>query len=134
MSRTARSTIGRAAVMRAAWAMFRERYSFPRIAFKAIGRKCFAYCLKVAWDEEKQAALGAAIPIESKARLAVSLHRQLDDLQFTENCSRPRPAAPPFLPSSHSLGRERAAGDNGFAMRFPGLTTCNPSGGEIANG
>lgn len=78
------ATLDRAAVMRAAWALFRERYGYPRIPFRSIGRDCFAHCLAVAWAKAKEAAPIAAIPAESKARLAASLRGQIEDLQFLE--------------------------------------------------
>lgn len=40
----------RAAVMRRAWAVFRETYRYPEITFKDIGRKCFAWALRKAWE------------------------------------------------------------------------------------
>lgn len=73
-------TLDRATVMRAAWALFRERYSYPAIPFARIGRPCFNHCLTVAWAKANEAALIAAIPADSKARLAASLRDQLDAL------------------------------------------------------
>lgn len=78
----------RTAVMRAAWALFRECYSYPRVPFKSLGRECFAHCLKLAWAKAKEAALIAAIPAESKVRLVASLHDQLEQCRFMENWSQ----------------------------------------------
>lgn len=59
--------IDRAAVMRRAWAIFRETYKYPAIKFADIGRKCFAWALRKAWSETKEQARVAAIPTAAKA-------------------------------------------------------------------
>jgi hypothetical protein len=48
--------IDRGALMRRAWAIFRETYNYPRIKFTDIGRKCFAWALRKAWAEIREAA------------------------------------------------------------------------------
>ncbi len=60
------STFDRQAVMKRAWALFREQYSYPRIAFREIGRRCFNSCLAIAWQEVKERVRYAAIPEEMR--------------------------------------------------------------------
>jgi hypothetical protein len=43
--------IDRAALMRRAWAIFRQTYLYPQIKFSDIGRPCFAWALRQAWIE-----------------------------------------------------------------------------------
>jgi hypothetical protein len=59
--------INRAALMSRAWAIFRQTYHYPQIKFKDIGRPCFAWALKRAWFEEKDAARVAALSPIAKA-------------------------------------------------------------------
>ncbi|WP_147048888.1 hypothetical protein [Methylobacterium gnaphalii] len=40
--------------MARAWELMRERYNFPRVPFRSIGRACFADCLKAAWNEARE--------------------------------------------------------------------------------
>jgi|SRR6267142_2545450 hypothetical protein len=53
--------------MRRAWAIFRRTYNFPRIKFSDIGRKCFAWALRQAWVEAREAARLAALSPVAKA-------------------------------------------------------------------
>ena len=53
--------------MRRAWAIFRRTYNFPQIRFSDIGRKCFAWALRQAWVEAREAARVAALSPEAKA-------------------------------------------------------------------
>jgi hypothetical protein len=53
--------------MRRAWAIFRQTYKFPQIKFSDIGRPCFAWALKQAWVEAREAARVAALSPASKA-------------------------------------------------------------------
>ena len=53
--------------MRRAWAIFRRTYNFPTIKFSDIGRKCFAWALRQAWVEAREAARVAAFSPEAKA-------------------------------------------------------------------
>ena len=59
--------IDRAALMRRAWAIFRETYCYPQIKFSDIGRKCFAWALRQAWVEAREAARVAAMTPAAKA-------------------------------------------------------------------
>jgi hypothetical protein len=56
----AMSKIDRAALMIRAWAIFRQTYRYPEIKFSDIGRKCFAWALRQAWIEAREAARVAA--------------------------------------------------------------------------
>jgi hypothetical protein len=53
--------------MRRAWAIFRRIYNFPQIKFSDIGRKCFAWALRQAWIEAREAARVAAMTPAAKA-------------------------------------------------------------------
>jgi hypothetical protein len=56
--------------MRRAWAIFRRTYNFPQIKFSDIGRKCFAWALRQAWVEAREAARVAALsPVEKAERI-----------------------------------------------------------------
>jgi hypothetical protein len=54
-------------VMTRAWAIFRQTYNFPQIKFSDIGRKCFAWALRQAWVEAREAARLAALSTADKA-------------------------------------------------------------------
>jgi hypothetical protein len=47
----------RAAIMRRAWAIFRDTYRYPSIPFRSIGRPCFAWALRKALTADDKAAL-----------------------------------------------------------------------------
>jgi hypothetical protein len=66
--------IDRGALMRRAWAIFREAYKYPQIKFADIGRNCFAWALRKAWAEAREAARIAAIPAEVRAERIETLH------------------------------------------------------------
>lgn len=53
--------------MRRAWVIFRQTYNFPAIKFSDIGRKCFAWALRQAWIEAREAARIAALSPATKA-------------------------------------------------------------------
>jgi len=59
--------INRAPLMSRAWAIFRQTYCYPQIKFSDIGRHCFAWALKQAWVEAKEAARVAALSPVAKA-------------------------------------------------------------------
>jgi hypothetical protein len=65
--------IDRAALMTRAWAIFRQTYNFPQIKFSDIGRKCFAWALRRAWVEAKEAARVAALSPAAKAERIATL-------------------------------------------------------------
>lgn len=51
----------RAEIMGRAWALFREIYKYPSISFSDIGRRCFNYCLRKAWEEARERNASAAV-------------------------------------------------------------------------
>jgi hypothetical protein len=53
--------------MSRAWAIFRQTYRYPQIKFADIGRHCFAWSLKQAWVEAREAARVAALSPTAKA-------------------------------------------------------------------
>ncbi len=53
--------------MRRAWAIFRQTYNYPAIKFSDIGRKCFAWALRQAWVEAREAARIAELSPAAKA-------------------------------------------------------------------
>jgi hypothetical protein len=59
--------IDRTALMSRAWAIFRQTYRYPQIKFADIGRKCFAWALRQAWVEAREAARVAAMTPTAKA-------------------------------------------------------------------
>jgi hypothetical protein len=64
------SKIDRRFVMTRAWAIFRQTYCYPQIKFSDIGRKCFAWALRQAWVEAREAARVAALsPVERADRI-----------------------------------------------------------------
>ncbi|WP_457489065.1 hypothetical protein [Tardiphaga sp. P5_C10] len=76
--------LDRGAIMRRAWAIFRQAYKYPSIKFASIGWKCFGACVRQAWAEAKEAARIAGIASEARAeRIAVLVdaiaHEQFND-------------------------------------------------------
>jgi hypothetical protein len=77
MTKTTVSTAGgairkidRAKLMARAWAIFRQTYCYPQIKFSDIGRKCFAWALRQAWVEAREAArLAALSPVAKVERI-----------------------------------------------------------------
>jgi hypothetical protein len=62
--------IDRSALMVRAWTIFRQTYYYPKIKFSGIGRPCFAWALKQAWVEAKEAArVAAPSPIAKAERI-----------------------------------------------------------------
>ena len=57
----AMAKIDRKFVMARAWVIFRQTYNYPAIKFSDIGRKCFAWALRQAWVEAREAARVAAL-------------------------------------------------------------------------
>jgi hypothetical protein len=59
--------IDRKTIMTRAWAIFRETYRYPQIKFADIGRPCFAWALKQAWVEAREASRVVALAPAAKA-------------------------------------------------------------------
>jgi hypothetical protein len=71
--------------MSRAWAIFRQTYNYPAIPFRSIGRPCFAWALRRAWAEAKEAARIAAIPAEVKAQRTDALRSELVLIPYRED-------------------------------------------------
>ena len=61
---------------------FPQTYNYPAVPFKSIGRKCFAWALRRAWAEAKEAARIAAMPTPVKAARADALRSELRLLTY----------------------------------------------------
>jgi hypothetical protein len=66
--------INRSALMTRAWVIFRQTYKYPQIKFSDIGRKCFAWALRQAWVEAREAARLVALSPAVKAERIETLH------------------------------------------------------------
>jgi hypothetical protein len=75
----------RAAVMRRAWEIFRETYKHPAIKFADIGRKCFAWALRKAWAEARDAARLVAISPEARAARIAVLETSIQHAGFIDS-------------------------------------------------
>lgn len=80
--------IDRADVMRRAWAIFRRTYKFPAIKFNDIGRKCFAWALRQAWVEVREAARLAALSATAKADRTAALEDSIALAGFIDSGPR----------------------------------------------
>ena len=78
-------SLSKAAIMRAAWALFRKTYRFPNIPFVGIGRACFGWALKEAWRQAREAARIAAIPLTEKLSIVPRLQYDLEALAYVES-------------------------------------------------
>jgi hypothetical protein len=77
--------IDRAALMTRAWAIFRQTYCYPQIKFSDIGRKCFAWALRQAWVEAREAARVAAMPPAAKAERIETLQALIAHAGFIDS-------------------------------------------------
>jgi hypothetical protein len=75
----------RGAVMRRAWAIFRQTYRYPQIKFRDIGRNCFACALKQAWREAREAARVAAIPAAERAERIQTLQDSIERASYIDH-------------------------------------------------
>lgn len=75
-------------IMRRAWQIFRSTYHYPSTPFASIGRHCFAWALKEAWRQAREAARIAAIPPEVKAARSTELQRTLALLPYRADYRR----------------------------------------------
>jgi hypothetical protein len=71
--------------MRRAWAIFRQAYNFPQIKFSDIGRKCFAWALRQAWVEAREAARLAALSATDKAERIETLQTLIAHAGFIDS-------------------------------------------------
>jgi hypothetical protein len=77
--------IDRCALKQRAWAIFRETYKYPLIKFKDIGRKCFAWALRRAWEEARESAQIAAIPMQVRAECIETLQGLIGRASYIEH-------------------------------------------------
>lgn len=68
----------RSQILSRAWAIFRQTYNYPQIKFASIGRDCFAWALRRAWAEAKEAARIAAIADADKQVRIAGLTRSIE--------------------------------------------------------
>ena len=80
----AMAKIDRAAVMRRAWAIFRQTYKYPLIQFKDIGRSCFAWALRRAWEEARETSRIAAIPAQVRAERIQALQTSIERASYID--------------------------------------------------
>src|ERR1700704_595253 len=74
--------------MRRAWVIFRRTYNFPQIKFSDIGRKCFAWALRQAWVEAREAARLAALSPAVKAERIETLNALIASAGYIESGSQ----------------------------------------------
>lgn len=82
---TTAGRIDRGAVMRRAWRLMTEVYSFGRLRFSSIGRRCFAWCLATAWREAREEMARQAIPAEVRAARVANLNVELSNLRYLDD-------------------------------------------------
>jgi hypothetical protein len=80
--------INRSAVMSRAWAIFRQTYKYPQIKFSDIGRPCFAWALRQAWVEAREAARAAALSPIARAERIETLQTLIDHAGFIDSGPR----------------------------------------------
>jgi hypothetical protein len=80
--------IDRSALMTRAWEIFRRTYKYPQIKFSDIGRKCFAWALKQAWVEAREAARVAALSPAVKAERIQTLEHLIVCADYIDSGSQ----------------------------------------------
>lgn len=78
----------RSTIMKRAWIIFRATYNHPAIPFALIGRAAFAWSLRKAWAEHRDAAKVAAIPAPVKTALAADLRSEMSMLTYRADFRR----------------------------------------------
>src|SRR4051812_15468290 len=71
------------AIMSEAWRIFRERYNYPYVSFRSIGRRCFASALKLAWARARELVRLAALGWEALANELDRLHGERARLEYS---------------------------------------------------
>jgi carotenoid cleavage dioxygenase-like enzyme len=79
------SKVDRKFVMTRAWAIFRQIYKYPQIKFSDIGRRCFAWALRQAWVEAREAARVAAMTPAAKAERIETLQSLIQHAGFIDS-------------------------------------------------
>lgn len=82
---TTAGAIDRRAVMRRAWELMAIHYSFGRLPFASIGRRCFAWCLSAAWAEAREAVALNAMPVEVRVARIADLRAELSSLVYLDD-------------------------------------------------
>src|SRR5258707_6348136 len=77
--------INRTVLMTRAWAIFRQTYNYPQIKLSDIGRKCFAWALRQAWVEAREAARIAALSPAAKAERIETLQSLVAHADFIDS-------------------------------------------------
>src|SRR5258708_33586448 len=77
--------IDRGALMSRAWAIFRQTYCYPQIKFSDIGRDCFAWALRQAWVEAREAARVAALSPDAKADRVATLQSLIAHADYIDS-------------------------------------------------
>lgn len=67
-------TYSKSNIMKRAWKLFKETYSFPEVPFNSIGRNCFASCMKKAWTEAKR------VPVKLSQERIDLIKAKIEDL------------------------------------------------------
>jgi hypothetical protein len=68
--------------MSRAWAIFRNTYGYPTVLFRSIGRQCFAWALRKAWWEVREARALAVMPAERLSARVSYLRDEIELLSF----------------------------------------------------
>jgi hypothetical protein len=79
------NTTIQADAMRRAWVIFRQTYNFPQIKFSDIGRKCFAWALRQAWVEAREATRIAALSSAARAERIETLQGLISHAGFIDS-------------------------------------------------
>jgi hypothetical protein len=69
-------------IMARAWEIFTETYRYPQAPFRSIGRRCFAWALRRAWEEHRFALALASTPAETLVAQTASIDRELAGLSY----------------------------------------------------
>jgi hypothetical protein len=95
--------INRADLMIRAWAIFRQTYRYPQIKFSDIGRNCFAWALRQAWIEAREAARLAAMTPTAKAERIETLQCLIAFAGYIDSGSRWKSAVGAHRDEIHQL-------------------------------
>lgn len=77
--------VDRSVLMTRAWTIFRQTYCYPQIKFSDIGRKCFAWALRQAWVEAREAARVAALSPAIKADRIANLETLISHAGYIDH-------------------------------------------------
>ena len=77
-----RESFVRSDPMSRAWEIFRQTYGYPRIPFQSIGRSCFAWSLRKAWAERRQAEKLAGLSDAELGEIIVNTEAEIETLKY----------------------------------------------------